>query len=88
MVELGGSFDGAMEPINSTSAIHPQEIEADIRERVSKYEGEELINSLVEYMVLTMIEIEFTADPNPRPLSMLKGDKVQSVKQLTELLPD
>lgn len=89
MVEGRGSFDDAKkEPINAISAIDPQEIETDIRQRVSKYQGEELIKSLVEYMVLTIVELEFTGDPNPRPLSMLKGERVQNLKHLTEILPE
>jgi hypothetical protein len=37
---------------------------------------------------LTLIEFDFSRDPNPKPLQQIPGERLEKVKDLTDILPD
>jgi hypothetical protein len=89
MAERGDIFSEPKNiPLNATEIIGSREIETFVREKVAALEGEELVKSIVEYIVLTLIEFDFSRDPNPKPLQQIPGERLEKVKDLTDILPD
>jgi hypothetical protein len=70
-------------PISDQPAISAAEIQDYITELVAKYKGEELIQKLTEYFLLSVIELVFVNDTNPTRLQRLPEDKIEIVKNLT-----
>jgi hypothetical protein len=58
------------------------EIESAIRERVEKYCGERLVKEIVDYMILSLIEVVMTKDPHPVRLERLDEDRQNTIKGL------
>jgi hypothetical protein len=77
---------GSSTPINQQEAISADEVEKSIRERVERLSGDELVQSLVDYIMLTVMEVEFLKDPAPRPLWALNSHKVEVTQELTRAI--
>ena len=88
MVESGDIYGQPTSiPVNAAAIASPREIEAFVREKVTKLEGEELIKSIVEYIILTLIEFDFSRDPSPKPLRQIPDERLEKVKDFTDILP-
>lgn len=58
-----------------------EEIESGVRERVGRLSGEELIASLTEYIVLSMVEVRFF-NSNPTRITQLGEEQVEVVRTI------
>ncbi len=82
-MEVVPSGDGEPVPINEHVIISSREVETGVRDRLEKYQGEELVSQLVDYVMLNVIEVVLTKDPEPSRLERLEDGTVSLLTKLT-----
>jgi hypothetical protein len=87
--ERGGELEGPSSvPINQQPAINTADVEHEIRARVNKYSGEELVRELTTYCLQSIVEVVMTCGPNPRQIGRLDDTEIALLREMSSSSAD
>lgn len=85
---MGEGFSESRVPITQQPAIAANEVEHEIRSRVDKYSGEELVKELTAYCLQTVVEVVMTKNSQPTRIERLDNEEIALLRELSDSVPE